>query len=298
MATAPIARDAIVERALLQLRELPPLPPAIRELSETLSDDQASYAAVAGALNRDPPLTARILGLANSAYYGMAGRVHSVQDAVRILGLTLVRGVAMGMCLMEPLDTRRCPSFRAETYWLASLLTALAARRLAPLVTVQCADPPRRSPDLAYLCGLLHRIGIVALVYLRPDVMEPVLAAAGSAAHTPMSGLEERRLQLDHRQAGSWLLWRWRLPAPLPQVAAHYAERDYRGEHWPLCTLTGLASRWSDTVLGGDPEAPWDESSLKALRIAPGPAERLRAELVEGTEALRETAAEMAERGV
>jgi len=286
----------VVERALLKLRELPPLPPAIRELSATLSDEEASYAAVAQALNRDPPLTARILGLANSAFYGMAGRVHSVQDAIRVLGLTLVRGVAMGMCLMDPLDTRRCPSFRAERYWLSSLLTALAARRLSPLVTVTAGEAAGPSEDLAYLGGLLHRIGIVALVFLRPDVMEPLLAGREHDG-TPLSGLEERRLQLDHRQAGAWLLWRWRLPGALPNVAAHYAERGYRGPDWPLSALIGLCSRWAEGVLEGNPEAPWDEPALAALGIASLAAERLRAELAEDAEALRETAREMAERG-
>ncbi|HEB80759.1 MAG TPA: HDOD domain-containing protein [Chromatiales bacterium] len=295
MTGATTGRDVAVERALLKLRELPPLPPVIRELSATLSDDQASYAAIAQALSRDPPLTARILGLANSAYYGMAGRVHSVQGAVRVLGLTLVRGVAMGMCLMEPLDTRRCANFRPEDYWLSSLLTALAARRLSPLVTAGTAAPPAISEDLAYLGGLLHRIGVIALIFLRPDVMEPLLSPHGRDG-TPLSSLEEHHLQLNHRQAGAWLLWRWRLPGPLPRVAAHYAERGYRGEDWKLCTLVGLASRWADGILAGDSETPWDNATLAALGIAPKLANRLRGELASAV-SLREIAREMAERG-
>lgn len=296
MTGATTERDVAVEHALLRLRELPPLPLAIRELSATLSDDQASYAVIAKALNRDPPLTARILGLANSAYYGMAGRVHSMQDAVRILGLTLVRGVAMGMCLMEPLDTQRCASFRPQDYWLSSLLTALAARRLSPLVTARTAEFSTISEDFAYLGGLLHRIGVIALVFLRPDVMEPLLGPRGRDG-TPLSRLEERYLQLNHRQAGAWLLWRWRLPGPLPHVAAHYAERGYRGEDWGLCALVGLASRWADGILAGDPETPWDDTTLSILGIAPKPANRLRDELAPTAESLRETAREMAEHG-
>ncbi len=296
MTGATTERNVAVEHALLRLRELPPLPLTIRELSATLSNDRANYAAIAQALNRDPPLTARILGLANSAYYGMAGRVHSVQDAVRVLGLTLVRGVAMGMCLMEPLDTRRCANFRPRDYWLSSLLTALAAQRLSPLVNAGTAASSTISEDFAYLGGLLHRIGIIALVFLRPDVMEPLLGPRGRD-DTPLSSLEERYLQMNHRQAGAWLLWRWRLPGPLPHVAAHYAERGYRGEDWGLCALVGLASRWADGILAGDSETPWDDTTLAALGIAPRLANHLRDELAPTAESLRETAREMAEHG-
>ncbi|OYV66782.1 MAG: hypothetical protein B7Z74_10580, partial [Deltaproteobacteria bacterium 21-66-5] len=159
--------DPTLQRALLALQALPPLPQALGELTVVLNDGQASYAALGRVLGRDPALAARILGLANSAFYGRGGRVHTLEDAVRLLGLTLVRAVALGTVLTRHLNPALCPAFQPARFWLASLASALATHHLASFVTLE--DAP--SADLAYLGGLLHRLGLLALVHLRPREM-------------------------------------------------------------------------------------------------------------------------------
>ena len=94
--------------------------------------------------------------------------VRSISDAIiRLLGLNLVRDLSLSLILSQPFDVRRCPGFDPMRYWKHAMMTATFAQALAP--SVQAEDAP--SPSEAYLGGLLHNLGLLALVHVAPDAM-------------------------------------------------------------------------------------------------------------------------------
>ena len=93
-----------------------------------------------------PPLAARIVGLSGSAYFGSAASVRSVSDAIiRVLGLRLVKNLALGILLSGTFDAGRCKHFSTDLYWGSALLTAGLSRCLAQHAQCECLTR-RREP--------------------------------------------------------------------------------------------------------------------------------------------------------
>ncbi|MCX8016872.1 MAG: HDOD domain-containing protein [Rhodocyclaceae bacterium] len=243
-----------------QQKELPTLSPAIQRILAACEDRDISQAALAEVLAEAPTIAARLLGLANSAFFGQAGRVHSLPHAITVLGMVTVRSVAAGLALSSAFDTRRCPAFRPERYWLSAVLTAAFARELAPHVAAGVRPPL----DSVYLAGLLHNIGLLALVHLYPAQMQQALTAYAAAPARPLGAHIRDVLAMDHYQAGVWLGAKWHFPRDLLLVMEHHYDRAYRGDHWPLVLVEGLAARWANQILDGQ-DQPGEEAEAATL---------------------------------
>lgn len=154
--TEHVSRNNLLREHL----ELPPLPVAAQRLLAMMDDDEVEIETLAEVIELDPALTARIIGLSRSAFFGDGSRIHSVRDAiVRVLGLNLVRSLALSMSLSGVFSTRRVPSFDLQRYWCTALLTGHLARLLTPYLAA-CSEI---EPDSSYLAGLLHSIGYLPM---------------------------------------------------------------------------------------------------------------------------------------
>ena len=156
---------------VLGLDHLPPLTAAATRLIDVASDPELEIKELAKIIEQDPPLTARILGLANSAFFGQKTPILSVEHAiVRVLGLDMVRSLSLSMALAGSFDTSQCKNFEIGDYWLHALVTST----LAAAVGRKVSDRENRPIDSLYLGGLLHSIGILVLVHVRPVEMSRV----------------------------------------------------------------------------------------------------------------------------
>lgn len=247
------------------LEEIPPLPQNTQRLLEVLNDDEVNLEDVAAAIEEVPALAARIVGLSRSAFFGAGGAASSVSDAIiRVLGLRLVRSLALGIVLSGTFRTERCPEFSAEQYWGSALLAATMSR----LLTAKADRNVVGDPESAYLCGLLHNLGLLALVHVAPDRMGYVLEAAAGEPGRRLTELEHERIGMHHCQAGALLAVRWHLPAEVEAAIGNHHQLDYRGDNWGYAVLVGLATRWGRQRLAGVAE-PWVQTeSLKALGIS------------------------------
>ena len=247
-----------------QQKELPTLTPSMQRILMACEDQGISQTALAAALAESPTISARILGLANSAFFGQRGGVHALPHAISVLGLVTVRSIAAGLTLSGRLDTTDCPAFRAEHYWLSAVLTATLAQRIAPLIAAG-ARPPQ---DTVYLSGLLHNIGLLALVHQHPAEMDRALNAYAAAPERNLGEHIRAVLETDHYQAGVWLGSKWHFPRQLLLVMEHHYDSAYRGDHWPLVLLQGLAARWANCVIGGKTCFEAEPEAMQALGLA------------------------------
>ncbi|MEJ2346842.1 MAG: HDOD domain-containing protein [Gammaproteobacteria bacterium] len=225
---------------LRDLPHLPPLPTTGRMVLAELSREEVEIERLAQVIEQDPGLTARIIGMANSAFYGCSDRIFTVADAiVKVLGLNLVRSLAFSIVMSGPLSTRDCPGFRLDEYWYLAMVTANLARRLSH-------DAPEAEPGLednAHLCGLLHNFGLLVMVHCFPEQMAPLCAEPQLADAVLMAPQEEQRVGLTRADVGAILGHRWHIPEAAVAVMEHHADPAYRGRYWQPVVLVGLAAR-------------------------------------------------------
>ncbi len=191
-----------------RLRELPTLPAVVARIVDVLERPDVPFGEAAALIETDQVLTAHLLRLANSAFYGLSGQIASVTQALTVLGTTAARGVVYAASV---LDLR----IDLAGFWEHSVGTAVAAGALAHHVRIS-------RPEEVAGAGLLHDLGKVVLYKQAPDAFARVLAAA-DAERVSFREAERALLGVDHAEIASWLLARWRFPPRvLEPVAQHH----------------------------------------------------------------------------
>lgn len=215
----------------LELFEVPTLPTVVMQALTAMQDPNSDAMSVQKVIARDPAISAKILRVANSAYFGFARRVSTIADAVRILGFNNVQGMIIGI---GAFDTFRTERLNLGDFWRHSIATASAARMLAPRVNCR--------PDEALTAGILHDIGKLIFAMQADAGYQRVLDLE---RETGASSLQAERtlLEFTHPEVGETVAERWNLPARYVAAIAHHHEPAAAGEESHFCALIGLANQ-------------------------------------------------------
>ncbi|MCP5443510.1 MAG: HDOD domain-containing protein [Chromatiaceae bacterium] len=233
-----------------RITTLPPLPRTATQLLAIIGDPEADIDQVVKILEQDPPLTARILGLANSAYFGQVREINTVREAIiRVLGMNLVKSLSLSIAMAGTFDTSACREFNLADYWYTSLGTATLARMIA-----QRAQLPDASiVDSVYLCGLVHKLGLLLLANLFPAELSAVFTEHRQNPDMELPQLERRSIGVDHMAAGEWLLSRWHLPESVISVIGFFDNSEYNGSYRFHLESIRAASSWIIADMSGTP---------------------------------------------
>lgn len=198
------------------VRDLPALPEIVTSLVDAIGRETVSIDQLTARLSRDQGLSAKVLRLANSSFYGFQGRVASVRKALVVLGVSALRSVVTvaGIVGSFPTLPRDHP---IAGIWRHAFATASCARAIA--VT------QRLDAEAAFTAGLIHDLGRLVLVMHCSHAYDPVLRTGPSHGRC-LAEVERDLLGVDHAEVGAALALRWRLP---DEVAI--AVRDH---HQPL----------------------------------------------------------------
>ena len=251
-----------VRLMIQEVNRLPALPQVLVRVMQVAQDPDAPAADLAAAVACDQSLTAKVLALANSAYYGSQGRVASVLDAIVVLGFNGIRNLVVGQALSNVLG--RYPAcLDAQAFWLHTVGTAHAAKRLA--------EEAGRDGDFAFTAGLLHDIGILVLVAALPEPYAAVLHEAANGA-VPLDRCEKSRLGVDHGTVGGWLCEKWHFPTRLVAgIRAHHAPQTETGDGAAIAHVVALADGLTKRLrigLVSDQAEPDPTASLAALGLS------------------------------
>jgi len=250
-----------IRQKIQHLKELPPLP-AMAQKILSLSDD-GDIRALAETIEKDPCLSARILGLANAAYFGWPGGVRTIYDAIyKVLGLKIVRSIAIGLILGGLFKAEKCPRFSSERYWFTSVATAMMAQSLYLHLAIDLRSDLR---DI-YLDGLLHKLGLPVLVHLFPQEMHGIFSAGDGNGESSLNAKCRDVLGINPCQAGAWLARRWHLPEDIVCVIENSGDFGYKKEFWAIVQLVGYCSRQAELLFRGD-EVLNGSDQLDALGI-------------------------------
>ncbi len=237
---------------MIVIESIPPLPATAATLLAMASDPDVEIDDLARVIERDPPLNARVLGIANSAFYAPRQPVMTAKDAIiRVLGLNMVRNLAFGMALSGGLSTAACPRFDLTRYWL----TALGVADMSSGLTRASRGEGLPDPDTAYLVGLLHNLGELLLAYHWPHEMDEVLKRTALQLDTLPEQHEIDLIGMDHWQAGAILARHWQLPAIVADSVEALGPSIDPVRHTSLVRVLLATRRWLFAVMAGRVDA-------------------------------------------
>ncbi len=206
--------DLELQRILRELKGLPTLPHIYQAVSQIAADPNASAAKMAQVIQQDQSLTAKVLGLVNSPYYGLSGKVTSIAHAVAMLGFNTLQKVVLSASVVEVFRGGHLERFDLAQFWRHSLAVGTCSRILAKRSGL--ADP-----DAFFVGGLLHDIGKLVACEFMAEGFARALETASQGR--PLHEAEEEALGFSHDRVGRLLLERWRLPEVLSfAVGAHH----------------------------------------------------------------------------
>lgn len=246
--TAEMSCYETIRIDLHNLKELPPLAESSKKILDAINDPDISLEFLCEILEDNPSITARLLIVANSAYFGYRGTVASIRQAViQVLGIKLVKAMTLGIVVADALDTRECPKFSCQRYWSTAVTVATLTKQLCAIASnLQTTDP-----TLAYTAGLLHNIGLLALVHKFPVLMSKVLDES-TQTDLPIAEILQRDYRLDQHQSGGWLVGRWQFPEPIRVSIREQDNPQYTGQFNALVTLIRATVRISDDLYRGN----------------------------------------------
>jgi diguanylate cyclase (GGDEF)-like protein len=208
-------------RALLEKvcssKTLPSVPVVVANILTLCKDPDVDFAKLGQMTSADPALVAKLLRMANSAFFASPHRVSSVNAAVVRMGLKVTRIAVLGFSLETEISGKMPEEFNIERFWRYSLTTACAARVIAETVC-----PAQR--DECFSAGILQDIGMVALQYALPEEYSKVLADYRLRPTVEIDDVERRLVGMTHTEVGSRLLQRWNLPEEIyAPIRYHHA---------------------------------------------------------------------------
>ncbi|MBK9954967.1 MAG: HDOD domain-containing protein [Rhodocyclaceae bacterium] len=189
-------------------------------IMELCRREDASIEAVTRVVQSDPALAARLLRLANAAALRAARPVAAVPDAVMRLGMAAVRQVAMGFSMVDQHRHGQCEGFDYDRFWSHSLLMAVAMQALA-------ARSRAGSPEEMFTCGLMARIGCLALATVYPAEYAELLRQ--SPSERDLAALERQHLRADHHEFTAAILEDCGVPHALIEPVIHHEAPDASG---------------------------------------------------------------------
>ncbi len=192
-----------------EISNLPTLPEMAERLMRTINNPKSSARDVTLELSHDQSLSAKVLRLANSAFYGIPRAISNVQNAVVILGSKVIYSIVLSLTVFEMFPKGKS-LFNRHEFWKHAICCATFSKLLA----LQARRRILFDPEEAFCAGLLHDIGRVVLEQYLHDDFERVLLYTKKREISLLRG-EREVLGFDHTEIGKWLIARWNLPDSL-----------------------------------------------------------------------------------
>lgn len=203
--------------ALSSLDDLPTIPSVMQQIEKVLNDEGSTAEMIAHIISEDPPLTMKILKVANSAFYAMRGaRISSVKLAVSRLGLAEVSRLCQILSLIKTFKNFGS-SIDHTGFWKHCLVTGMTARFIHQLAQLEDADA-----DDAYVGGLLHDIGFLILDQYFPALLRDI-GNLITIQNIPCPEAENRISGSTHGEVGAFIMQKWNLsPGVIHAVSFHH----------------------------------------------------------------------------
>jgi len=261
--------DADLQRFIAKIEDLPTLPRTVLRITEFINDPRAGANDLARIITDDQVLTARLLKLVNSSFYGFQQRISTVTEAILLVGFDAIRSLLLTTSVFDLFPSRTARSRRdQEMLWDHSLACAVGAKVIGGAVRYEKLEE-------LFVAGLLHDIGKIVEMTLRPEDFARV-AERVREGRVPICAAEMGVLGCTHADIGRLLAERWNLPPKLVNTIAWHHTPAAAGAFAVESSIVHLAdilARALQLGSGGDPMVPpvdhaaWDLLKLKPASL-------------------------------
>lgn len=207
-----------------QVDALPALPDTCRRLMAELSTPEPSIRAIAEVVGRDPGVSAKILQLVNSAFFGLPRPLASPADAVMLLGLDTIKALVFSVGLFQSFERDRSVTQLVEELQLHSMGVSTVTRRILEAEAVGRAES-----ETAVVAAFLHDVGKLVLARQFGGVYATLLRSHPGGG-TPLCAAEINAFGASHARVGAYLLGLWGLSSATVEAVAFHHEADPGGD--------------------------------------------------------------------
>jgi HD-like signal output (HDOD) protein len=218
--------DAEITKRIDACPKLASLQSINRALAGLVNSEQSYNSQIAEIIRRDPSLTARLLRMVNSVYFGLTAKVNNIEEAVFYLGLRQIRELSMATPVIEELEKINRSPLRLpwKDLWKHSIGAAIMTREILATTTLLIDD------DTDYIIGLLHNVGKVVMASAFPQEFAKIVGTTfRTAAEVPV--LERELIGWDHARIGGYYLQRHQLSSEITDAVYYHNDPDSAPNH-------------------------------------------------------------------
>lgn len=202
-----------IESLIFNTEKMPALPAVYTQIKEAIENPESTFEDIAHAASNDQNISARLLSLANSSFYGYPSSVSTIPDALTVIGLQQFKNMALCACVIDTFKDIPGALIDIDEFWRKSIACGLCAR-------VMALELREANSERFFLGGLMHKIGRLVLILTEPDKAVEIFARSHqSSIH--MHSVETEMLGFNHYELGGDLLESWELPTPICELVRH-----------------------------------------------------------------------------
>jgi putative nucleotidyltransferase with HDIG domain len=242
-----VTRNEFLDQLIAKVHDVPTLPTTVLRVMQMIEDPLCSTADLARIITADPAMSAKILRLANSAFYGFRQKISNVPQAVTLLGFATLKNALLSAAVFDLFRLSATTGFDMAALWKHSVATATAAKMVAKRVRFPNAEK-------AFTVGLLHDIGKIMIARYLPTSLATIVQAVNEE-QLAMYDAETRTLGLAHPGFGAWVMSRWNLPTPLIEAVEfhhHPTRAQYSFDLAGIAYLANILTHRAAIGSGGD----------------------------------------------
>ncbi len=213
----PVTDQSGVMDIVSGIDNLPTPPIVFSRINEAIANPNASAYQIASIISEDPAMSAKILRMSNSAFYGCRAEITSVKQAIVTVGLEAIRSLVLSTSVLSAFKGHTHLAKFQEEFWRHSLSVATACK----VLTRKLSDEWIQNVDKGFSAGLLHDIGKLVMVAYLPDKWDKVQAALENSSQ-PAFMIEKDVLGYSHSEIGAALATRWNLPEFIQDALAFH----------------------------------------------------------------------------
>jgi len=254
------------QEVVVEAKSLFSLPDIYFQLNEMIHDPRYALADIGNVISKDPALSARLLRIVNSSYYGFQSKIDTISRAIVVVGIDDLYNLVVATCVVDRFAKIPTDLVDMTSFWLRSVQCGVVNKLLAK-------SSGALHVERLFLVGLLHDIGSLVMYQLMPEEAAKVLLAIRHDRRL-LTGVEQEMLGFTHAEVGGELMKLWGMPESLSEVVNCYPNPDGAVVHKFDAKLLHFAARLVDDKEFGRPIedslaeiTDWDLSYLRLSRV-------------------------------
>jgi HD-like signal output (HDOD) protein len=243
-----------------EVTQLISLPDIYYRLEAALENPSSTLEDFSSLLAADPDLCARLLSMANSAFYSFPSKIDTIDRAVSTIGLRQIRELVLATSVMNMFNKVPIGMVNMNSFWEHSVAVGVFAKSLAQYAGLS-------KPEGFYVPGLLHDIGRLVMYLKVPDLMQKLLLQRENKAQL-LFILEQEILSYTHAEIGGRMLEFWKVPQSIYEPVSFHHRPDQSGEFATMSSVVHIADAWVNKYsVGSSGECLTPDIHPEAMRL-------------------------------